>query len=109
MSKVKYIYLFFGIIGIIFSALIGINKYYYGDYIINDMWIGNESNGIKYCNNCLWIKFDEGCNHYRTFYFETQHDFDKRLKIGKPVDISFRSNGSIKHISPRIKYDYKCS
>lgn len=91
-----------------FFGFIAIDEYYYGDYKINNMWIGNESNGVRYCNDCLWIEFDEGCNRYKTYYFENQHEFDNRLKIGQPVDISFSNNGYVRHLSPRIKYR-RCS
>ena len=79
-----------------------------GEYLINSYWIGNESNGVKYCDNCLWIKFDEGCNRYKTFYFETQHELDNRLEIGMPVSINFRKDGTIFNVEPKELYLY-CS
>jgi hypothetical protein len=94
------------------------HNYYLGDYIIRDMNIGNTYNGEtgqKYCDNCLWIKFDEGCNREFTSYFENQHELDERLKIGQSVRIDFWNcgenggeRGCIKGVYPTPKYNYKC-
>ena len=93
------------IVGIILIAYIsGVfsNKGYYS---ISDMWIGsNDSQNITYCDECLWIKFYEGCNRYKTYYFEEQHELDYRLEIGMPVDIFLKEvNGKyyIKEVIPR--------
>ncbi len=85
-----------------------------GFYIISNQWIGNESsNGIKQCDNCLWIDFDGGCNKHTIIYFENQHEFDKRLSVGLPVDIKWRNCGEnkrcVKEVIPRKEYLYKCS
>ena len=86
-----------------------------GYYLINDMWIGNNSpQNVSCCDNCLWITFNEGCNRYQTFYFENQHEFDNRLKVGMPVDIKFRKCGEnlekycISKVIPRNEYLRKC-
>jgi hypothetical protein len=93
----------------LFSYIL-ISKYVYGDYKIDSFWINSSYEGKEYCDNCLWIRFDEGCNRYKTFYFETQHELDKRLEIGMPVDIYFnKDKGTIKYVAPRLKYNYKCS
>lgn len=103
------------IIGIILIWIICYNVFFNkGYYQITDMWIGNTSqtSNYSYCDNCLWIEFDEGCNRRFSYYFENQHEYDKRLDIGTAVDIYFREvDGKkyIQHIKPRTKYDYKCS
>ena len=84
-------------------------NYYMGSYIIEEQRLGNFSrNGIYYCNNCLWINFYEGCNKYKEYFFETQHDFDERLKVGMPVNIKFNNNGFITNINKAVKYKNKC-
>jgi len=85
-----------------------------GYYRITDMWIGNNSKGsnISYCNNCLWIEFDEGCNRRIKYFFENQHEYDTRLSVGNPVDIKFHEidgNRYIHKVIPRKEYEYKCS
>lgn len=92
------------IISFIFIFLI--NSFYYGDYKIQKIWNGSEYNGQIYCNNCLWIEFYEGCNRYKTYYFENQQT-DERLKVGMPVDIKFKG-GFVQGVYPRKKYSNKC-
>ena len=83
-----------------------------GDYIITDMWIGDDNkDGYSFCDNCLWIEFDEGCNRRFVYYFENQHDYDKRLEIGSIVDIRFKkvnNKSYIQGIFPKKEYNY-CS
>ena len=85
---------------------------YEGDYRISEMRLSNFSKeGKSYCNNCLWIEFYEGCNRYKEYYFENQHEYDNRLEVGMPVDISFRKvgdNAYIKKVTPRKEYASKC-
>lgn len=79
-----------------------------GDYIIEKMWL----NTTDYCDNCLFIKFYEGCNRYSTYYFENQHEFDSRLEIGMPVDIKFKhteGRSFVRGVYPRDAYNAKCS
>ena len=85
-----------------------------GYYKITDMWIGdnNKISNYSYCDNCLWIEFDEGCNRRIIYFFENQHEYDNRLEVGMPVDIRFRKVNGIKYmrgVIPRKEYDYKCS
>ena len=83
------------------------NNFYLGDYIIQRQWLASEYNNYSYCDKCLWIEFSEGCNRYPVYYFKNQHEFDKRLSIGKVVNINF--NGDyIKGISIAKKYKTKC-
>jgi hypothetical protein len=96
------------VLSFIFLSSVIINKVFIGEYLVNSYWIGNDSNGVRYCDNCLWIKFDEGCNRYKTFYFKNQHELDNRLKVGMPVSISFRKDETIFHIEPKKAYLY-CS
>ena len=102
-----------GIIILSISIYLGVftNK---GYYKITDMWIGNNNkvSNYSYCDNCLWIEFDEGCNRRITYFFENQHEYDNRLEVGMPVDIKFREVNGIKYmrgVIPRKEYDYKCS
>ena len=103
------------IIGIIIVWVICYNMFFSkGYYQITDMWIGNTSHtsNYSYCDNCLWLEFDEGCDRRFSYYFENQHKYDERLNIGIAVDIYFREVDEkryIQHIKPRTKYDYKCS
>ncbi len=56
-----------------------------------------------------WI--DEGCNRRFKYFFENQHEYDSRLKVGMPVDVKFREVNGIKYmrgVIPRKEYDYKC-
>ena len=106
-SNQKFLILITIFLLILFSYIFYYNNIYLGDYIIKDQWIGSENNNYTYCNNCLWIRFDEGCNRYKTYYFENQHEFDNRLKIGNVVNIDFdgtRING----INLAYKYRTKC-
>ena len=83
------------------------NNFYVGDYIVQKQWLASEYNNNSYCDNCLWIEFSEGCNRYPVYYFEKQHEFDKRLSIGKVVNINF--NGDyVKSVSVAKKYRTKC-
>ena len=109
----KFLFILVGTFTILFliAYISGIftNK---GYYIISDMWIGsNNSQNITYCDECLWIRFYEGCNRYQTYYFETQHEFDERYEINMPVDISFKEVDNqyyIKEVIPRKDYQGKC-
>jgi len=101
------------ILGILILSILGAftNK---GYYKITDMWIGdnNKISNYSYCDNCLWIEFDEGCNRRIIYFFENQHEYDNRLEVGMPVDIRFRKVNGIKYmrgVIPRKEYDYKCS
>jgi len=96
-------------LGASFVYLTTIN-YFYGDYRITKMYISSiDPEGIKYCDSCLWIEFDEGCNRQKLYYFENQHELDSRLKVGMPVNIYYKPNGIIKHVEPTWRYYYKCS
>lgn len=101
--------LIIGIIVIISISGVISNK---GSYSVSDMWIGsNNSQNITSCDECLWIKFYESCNRYKTYYFEEQHELDYRLEVGMPVDIFFREiNGKyyIREVIPRKEYKNKC-
>lgn len=84
-----------------------------GDYIISEMWIGNnsENSNIQICNNCLWIKFYEGCNRYSIYYFENEHNYNEKLKIDSPVQIyfiKFEGKNYISHIESKKFYRGKC-
>lgn len=82
-----------------------------GDYIIQNQWIASDYNNISYCDNCLWIEFYEGCNRYSTYYFEEQHELDKRFIIGTPVNIDFKQYNDkfyIEQINPAKRYRSKC-
>jgi len=102
-----------GILMLSISFYLGVftNK---GYYKITDMWIGdnNKISNYYYCDNCLWIEFDEGCNRRFKYFFENQHEYDSRLKVGMPVDVKFKEVNGIKYmrgVIPRKEYDYKCS
>ena len=71
-------------LSLVFIPMSIINKYYYGDYKINKIWIGSDN---ELCNNCLFIEFYKGCNQYQTFYFENEHTYSKGLKQGDIVDV----------------------
>ncbi len=95
------------LIGVLFLYSYIYNSYYIGDYIVQKQWLASEYNNLTYCDNCLWIEFYEGCNHYQTYFFENQHEFDKRLSIGKVINIHF--NGDyIRGITTAKKYNTKC-
>lgn len=82
-------------------------EYYMGNYIIQDQWISSGYNNKTYCEDCLWIKFYEGCDRYNTYYFENQHELDSRFKSGSVVNIYF--NGEyIRGINLAKKYRTKC-
>ena len=98
----------FFILSFLFLCSCILERGFIGHYKIDSYWIGNDSNGIKYCNNCLWIRFDEGCNRYKDYYFENQHELDTRLKVGMPVQIYFTKQGTISNVEPRQIYSY-CS
>ncbi len=100
------------IILLVFSlAFIG-HWIYEGDYKISNMRLSNFSqDGKEYCDNCLWIELYEGCNRYKEYYFENQHEYDKRLEVGMPVDILFKKINDkyyIKNVIPRKEYASKC-
>jgi len=113
MKLMIFLIVILGIIILSISFYLGIftNK---GYYKITDMWIGNNNkvSNYSYCDNCLWIEFDEECNRRITYFFENQHEYDNRLEVGMPVDIKFREINGIKYVRgviPRKEYDYKCS
>jgi hypothetical protein len=98
------------IIGFLFSftATYYYQTYYMGDYKIDQMYLSSTNpQGKEYCDNCLWIVFYEGCNRYKTYYFENQHEFDERLSVGQPVNIKF-NNGHVRYVQPTKKYRIKC-
>jgi len=80
---------------------------YMGDYIIQEQWINSSYEGKYYCDNCLWIKFYEGCNRYPVYYFENQHEFDDRFSFGDVVNINFK-DGYVNGITLARKYRSKC-
>jgi len=85
--------------------------YYMGEYIIQEQWINSSYEGEVYCDNCLWIRFSEGCNRYPVYYFENQHELDNRFNYGDVVNINFRNvNGKeyVKSVNKAIKYRFKC-
>lgn len=92
----------FVVLGVLFIlsfltfSFILIDTYFVGNYKIDYYWIGNDSNGVRYCESCLWVRFDEGCNKYQDYYFENQHELDDRLEIGMPVQIYFTKQGTIR-------------
>jgi len=115
-KNINYMELMIVILGILILSIsfyLGVftNK---GYYKITDMWIGdnNKISNYSYCDNCLWIEFDEGCNRRFKYFFENQHEYDSRLKVSMPVDVKFREVNGIKYmrgVIPRKEYDYKCS
>ena len=106
-SVSHFLFMFGASIVILLTANFLYQTYYLGDFKIERQWIGSEYNGQVLCDSCLMIQFYEGCNRYRTYYFENQHEFDKRLQEGDSVNIFF--NGQyIRHIQPTIKYRNKC-
>ena len=85
--------------------------YYMGDYIVQEQWINSSYEGEVYCDNCLWIRFYEGCNRFPVYYFEGQHEFDKRFNYKDVVNINFRNiNGRdyITSVNKAVKYRTKC-
>lgn len=95
------------LIGIIVLYTFVYNNFYMGNYIVQKQWISSDYNNQTYCENCLWIEFYEGCNRYKTYYFENQHEFDNRLDFGKIVNIKF--NGYyIRSVNLAHKYRTKC-
>jgi len=113
MKLMLFSIIILGIIILSISIYLGIftNK---GYYEITDMWIGdnNKESNYSYCDNCLWIEFDEGCNKRFKYFFENQHKFDERLKVGMPVDVKFREVNEVRYmrgVIPRDEYYYKCS
>lgn len=111
-NKIKYFLLiimsFLISISLVFIPMYIVNEYYFGDYKINKIYISSEFNGKVLCNQCLFIEFYEGCNRYKTYYFENQHQYDNRLNIGDVVDIKFNKYGFVKSVNRRIKYANKC-
>jgi len=104
-----------GIIIILLLILISFyyQNYYMGNYIIQDTWIASSGYGSNktICNECLFIKFSEGCNRYSTYYFENEHILNPRLNVGYIVNIRFKEvNGKyyIKNIDNAKKYRSKC-
>lgn len=106
----KYCFLFF----IAFFPFIFLLYTNQGEFTISDMYLANCSkDGACLCDECLWIEFDEGCNHVQTYFFEGQHELDERLKVGMPVDIyrkkCARYGRCIYHVQPRHFYnDGRC-
>ena len=105
----------FILLGICLITIFGLffYNYYMGDYIIQRQWISsfNEKSGTKYCDNCLWIEFYEGCNRYLIYYFENQFIEDDRLLVGDIVNIDWYNCGEnkcIKNIRLAKKYRSKC-
>ena len=103
----------FILIGIL--LIVGLGFFYFnfimGDYIIQEQWINSSYEGKFYCDNCLWIRFSEGCNRYPVYYFENQHELDNRFNYGDVVNINFRNvNGKeyVKSVNKAIKYRFKC-
>jgi len=84
-----------------------------GDYIIERQWISSvqEKTNITYCDNCLWIEFYEGCNHYFTYYFQNEHEINPRFEEGSIVNINWKTiNGKnyIHGIKNTKEYRNKC-
>jgi hypothetical protein len=95
------------LIGIIILYTFIYNNFYLGDYIIQKQWIDSNYNNKTYCENCLWIEFSEGCNRYPVYFFENQHEFDKRLSLGSVVNIRFNGN-YVRSVDLAHKYRAKC-
>jgi len=96
----------------VFLIVFAYQNYYMGDYIIQEQWINSSYEGKVYCDNCLWIRFSEGCNRYPVYYFENQYELDNRFNYGDVVNINFRTvNGKeyVNLVSKAIKYRTKCS
>ena len=83
------------------------NNLYLGDYIVQKQWIDSNYHNQTYCENCLWIKFYEGCNRYPVYLFSNQHEFDKRLSLGSVVNIRFNGN-YVRSVDLAYKYRAKC-
>lgn len=99
LKRVKLLIIFLLIIPLLFLTYHFYLFYNSGDYKISDMWIGdNHKGGISYCDSCLWIEFDEGCNRRKVYYFENQHQYDDRLNIGDYVNIKFNKVNNINYI-----------
>lgn len=104
-------YYYFYIVILVLALIVSVNylyqNYYMGDYIIQKQWINSSYQGQKYCENCLWIEFYEGCNRYPVFYFENQHELDNRFIVGSIVNINF--NGDyVKGVYSAKRYRTKC-
>lgn len=87
-------------------------NYYMGNYFIQEQWINSSYQGQEYCDNCLWIRFSEGCNRYPVYFFANQHELDTRFNYGDVVNINFRNvNGKdyVSSVDKAYKYRYKCS
>ena len=95
------------LIGIIILYTFIYNNFYLGDYIIQKQWIDSNYNNQTYCESCLWIEFSEGCNRYPVYFFENQHEFDKRLSLGSVVNIRFNGN-YVRSVDLAYKYKTKC-
>ena len=109
MEKLTKKIIIFGIflIGVLFLYSYLYSNFYLGDYIVQEQWINSSYEGKNYCDNCLWIRFSEGCNRYPVYYFKSQHEFDERLSLGKVVNINFRGD-YIQGVSVAKKYRTKC-
>jgi len=107
MINKKIIFCILGFILTTFLSFYIYQSYYLGDYIIEEQWINSSYQGKLYCDNCLWIKFSEGCNRYPVYYFENQHTFDNRFSKGSIVNINL-VNGYIKGINLARRYETKC-
>ena len=86
---------------------------YYGYYKIDKQWIASvdEKTNIIYCDECLWIRFYEGCDRYFIYYFEEEHETNSIFEDGDPINIKFiREDGQylIKGIKRAVKYANKC-
>jgi len=95
------------LIGIIVLYTFIYNNFYLGNYIVQKQWIDSNYHNQTYCENCLWIEFSEGCNHYSVYFFENQHEFDKRLSLGSIVNIRFNGN-YVRSVDLAHKYRTKC-
>lgn len=95
------------LIGIIILYTFIYNNFYLGNYIVQKQWIDSNYNNQTYCESCLWIEFSEGCNRYPIYFFENQHEFDKRLSLGSIVNIRFNGN-YVRSVDLAHKYRTKC-
>jgi len=95
-----------GIIMIFFGLWL-YDTFYMGDFIVKEQWINSSYQGLRMCDNCLFIRFYEGCNLYPVFYFENQHEFDNRFNNGDAVNIIFQGH-YIRGIIKATKYRNKC-
>ena len=97
----------------IFLGIFYYDQYYMGDYIIQRQWISSvsEKTGVRWCDDCLWIEFYEGCNRYSTYYFKDQHIEDDRFQNKSIVNIDWYDCGDkhcINNIKLANKYRMKC-